>query len=73
MHSAKFRYLSALDELRYLPTVYLSDRALHDSIKDSLETVFKSSSKVLLHKMCSLYGLSENELLTNYDLFERSL
>jgi hypothetical protein len=73
MHSAKFRYLSVLDELRYLPTVYLSDRALHDSIKDSLETVFRSFSIVLLHKMCSLYGLSENELLTNYDLFERSL
>jgi hypothetical protein len=73
MHSAKFRYLSILDELRYLPTVYLSDRALHDSIKDSLESIVKSSSKVLLHRMCSLYGLSENELLTNYDLFERSL
>jgi len=27
----------------------------------------------LLHRMCSFYGLSENELLTNYDLFERSL
>lgn len=23
--------------------------------------------------MCSLYGLSENELLTNYDLFEKAL
>lgn len=73
MHSAKFRYLSILDELRYLPTVHLSDRALHDSIKDSLESIVKSASKVLLHRMCSVYGLSENELLTNYDLFERSL
>jgi len=65
--------LSILDELRYLPEVYLSYRALHDSIKYSLESIVKSSSKVLLHKMCSLYGLSENELLTNYDLFQRSL
>jgi hypothetical protein len=73
LHSAKFRYLSILDELRYLPEVYLSDRALQDSIKYSLETTCKSFSKLLLHKMCSLYGLSENELLTNYDLFERSL
>ena len=73
MHSAKFRYLSILDELRYLPTVYLSDRALHDSIKESLESNFKTFSKALLHRMCTLYGLSENELLTNYDLFERSL
>jgi hypothetical protein len=73
MQVAKFRYLSILDELQYLPEVYLSDRALHDSIKDSLESIVKSFSKVLLRKMCSLYGLSENELLTNYDLFERSL
>jgi hypothetical protein len=73
MQSSKFRYLSVLDELRYFPQVYLSDRALHDSIKHSLETICKSFSKVLLDKMCSVYGLSENELLTNYDLFERSL
>jgi len=73
MGVASFRYLTILDELQYLPEVYLSDRALHDSIKDSLEIVFKSFSKVLVHKMCSLYGLSENELLTNYDLFESSL
>ena len=73
MQSANFRYLAILDELRYLPEVYLSDRALHDSIKYSLESSCKSFSKVLLRKMCSLYGLSENELLTNYDLFEKSL
>jgi hypothetical protein len=73
MRVANFRYLTILDELRYLPEVYLSDRALRNSIKDSLENSCKSFSQVLLQKMCSLYGLSENELLTNYDLFERSL
>jgi hypothetical protein len=73
MRVANFRYLTILDELQYLPEVYLSDRALRNSIKDSLESSCKSFSQVLLHKMCSLYGLSENELLTNYDLFERSL
>jgi hypothetical protein len=73
MQSANFRYLAILDELRYLPEVYLSDRALHDSIKYSLESSCKSFAKVLLHRMCSLYGLSENELLTNYDLFEKSI
>jgi hypothetical protein len=26
MHSAKFRSLSILDELRYLPTIYLSGK-----------------------------------------------
>jgi hypothetical protein len=28
---------------------------------------------MLLNRICSVYGLSEKELLTNYDLFERSL
>ena len=73
MRSADFRYLSILDELQYLPTLSLSDRALHDSIKKSIETIGKSFSKALLHNMCLFYGLSQNELLTNYDLFERSL
>jgi hypothetical protein len=66
MQVVKFRYLSILDELQYLPEVYL-----HDSIKKALESIVKSFSEVLLLKMCSLYGLTENELLTNYDLFER--
>ncbi|MDQ6865594.1 MAG: hypothetical protein M3044_17425, partial [Thermoproteota archaeon] len=73
MRFPSLRYLSILDELRYLPTVYVSDRALHDSIKHSLDSIGKSYSNALLHNMCLLYGLSENELLTNYDLFERSL
>jgi hypothetical protein len=73
MRTPNLRYLSILDELRYLPTVYLSDRVLHDSIRHSLENIGKSYSIALLHNMCSLYGLSENELLTNYDLFEKSL
>jgi hypothetical protein len=73
MRTPNLRYLSILDELRYLPTVYLSDRVLHDSIRHSLESIGKSYSNALLHNMCSLYGLSENELLTNYDLFEKSL
>ena len=68
-----FRYLSILDELQSIPSISLSDRILHDSIMNSLESIGKSYSKVLLHNMCSFYGLSENELLTNYDLFERSL
>jgi hypothetical protein len=73
MRTPNLRYLSILDELRYLPTVYLSDRVLHDSIRHSLESIGKSYSNALLHNMCSLYGLSEHELLTNYDLFEKSL
>jgi hypothetical protein len=73
MRSANSRYLSILDELQYLPALSLSDRILHDSIKKSVETIGKSFSKALLHNMGSFYGLSEHELLTNYDLFEGSL
>jgi hypothetical protein len=73
MQLANFRYLTILDELRYIPTVSVSDRFLVNSIKSSLESIGKSFSKALLHLMCSFYGLSENELLTNYDLFESSL
>jgi hypothetical protein len=72
MRFPSLRYMSILDDLRYLPTVYVSDRALHDSIKHSLDSIGKSYSNALLRNMCLLYGLSENELLTNYDLFERS-
>ena len=73
MELANFRYLTILDELRYLPEVSVSDRFLVNSIKSSLESVGQSYSKALLHLMCSFNGLSENELLTNYDLFERSI
>ena len=31
------------------------------------------TSKALLDHICSINGLSEKELLTNYDLFEKSL
>ena len=48
----KFRYLSILDELRYLPTVYLFDCALHDSIKDSLESIVKSVIQSLAAFVC---------------------
>lgn len=73
MQIANFRYLTILDELRYLPEVSVSDRFLVNSIKSSLESVGQSYSKALLHLMCSFNGLSENELLTNFDLFERSI
>ncbi|MDQ6667255.1 MAG: hypothetical protein M3Y53_03390 [Thermoproteota archaeon] len=43
----------------------------------TLEKAFKIIAKVaynaLLDRACSIHGLSERELLTNYDLFEKSL
>jgi hypothetical protein len=68
-----FRCLSILDKLGYFSVPSNVDKILYKSISDSLEQIGKSFSKALVHNMCSLHGLSENELFTNYDLFEKTL
>jgi hypothetical protein len=68
-----FRCLSVLDKLGYYPISSNNDRLLYASIKDSLEQMGKSYSGALIRNMCSLYGLSENELFSNYDLFKKIL
>jgi hypothetical protein len=70
---ALFRCLSVLDKLGYYPISSNNDRLLYASIKDSLEQMGKSYSGALIRNMCSLYGLSENELFSNYDLFKKML
>jgi len=65
--------MSILDELRYFPTSSVCNQLLRESVEESLAHIGKSYSKALLNNMCSLYGLSESELLTNYDLFETTL
>jgi hypothetical protein len=65
--------LSVLEELEYISVVPRSDRIVSDIIRKSLEQIGKSYSKAILYNMCSLCNLSEYELLTNYDLFEKSL
>lgn len=73
MGLTNLRYLSILDELRYFPTSSVCNQLLRESVEESLAHIGKSYSKALLNNMCSLYGLSESELLTNYDLFETTL
>ena len=68
-----FRCLSVLDKLGYYPISANNDRLLYASIKESLEQMGKSYSGALIRNMCSLYGLSENELFSNYDLFKKML
>jgi hypothetical protein len=68
-----FRCLSVLDKLGYYPIRANNDRLLYASIKDSLELMGRSYSGALIRNMCSLYGLSENELFSNYDLFKKML
>ena len=68
-----FRCLSTLDKLGYYPINSNNDIILYRSIANSLEQLGKSYSKALVCNMCELYGLSENELFTNYDFFKKTL
>jgi hypothetical protein len=68
-----FRCLSTLEKLRYYPINSNNDKILYRSITNSLEQLGKSYSKALVNNMCELYGLSENELFTNYDFFKKTL
>jgi hypothetical protein len=65
--------LSVLEELEYISVAPRSDQIIADIIKKCLEQIGKSYSKAILYNICSLNNLSEYELLTNYDLFEKSL
>jgi len=50
-----------------------TEQIIYDEAKKSVEQLGESASKVLLDHICSINGLSEKELLTNYDLFEKLL
>jgi hypothetical protein len=67
------RYSNILDKLGYLPISSKAEQIISDTTKKCLEQIGKSYSKAILHNMCSLYNISEYELLTNYELFEKSL
>ena len=67
------QYSNILDELGYLPLSSKADEILYDAAKKSIERLGESASKALLDHICSINALSEKELLTNYDLFEKSI
>ena len=65
--------LNILDEPGYLPVASKADQVLYDSVKEAFKIIGKKAYNALLDRACSIHGLSERELLTNYDLFEKSL
>ena len=67
------RYLNVLDELGYFPLSSKTEEILYDAARKSIERLGESASKALLDHICSINELSEKELLTNYDLYEKSL
>ena len=50
-----------------------SDIIVRDIILSVLSRIGKSYLNAILNQMCSLYGFSENELLSDYQLFEVTL
>jgi predicted transcriptional regulator YheO len=67
------RFSNILDKLGYIPIPSRSDRILYDAVRRSIERFGRSASKAILDHMCSIDGLSEEELLTNFELLEKSL
>jgi hypothetical protein len=65
--------LTVLDTLEYYSLNSAIDEIVYKSVKKSLGTLGESISETIVDNICSLYRLSEKELLTNYDLFEKSL
>ncbi len=68
-----FHCLSLLDDLEYFALDSKSEEILHRSIKEALSQVGKAYAKATIDNICKLNRLSENEVLTNCDLFEDSL
>ncbi|MGE5634653.1 MAG: hypothetical protein ACM3VV_05430 [Deltaproteobacteria bacterium] len=50
-----------------------TDIVIREIILNVLQRIGKSYSKALIYQICNLYGLSQNELLSNYELFEKSI
>lgn len=61
MHTT--HYSSILDQLGYFPIYSKSDEILYKAAKKSIHRLGESASKALLDHICSIYGLSEKELL----------
>jgi hypothetical protein len=67
--------MDIIEGLRYIPAIsYDATQILHESIKTVVKRdLGEYPYNVLVQRICKQSGLSEKELLSNYDLFERSL
>jgi hypothetical protein len=73
MERNRYRYLETLDELGYIPLHFKGDDILYESIIKCFESLGKSTCNAILNHLCSICGLSEKELLTNCEVFEKVL
>ena len=76
MYSKNFlneKLINLLENNGFIYKNQKTDVVVRDIIINVLNRIGKSYSKALIYQICSLYGLSQNELLSNYELFENSL
>jgi hypothetical protein len=69
------RIMDIIEGIRYVPAIsYNATQILCESIKTVVkQDLGEHLSNVLVQRICKQSGLSEEELLTNCDLFEKSL
>jgi hypothetical protein len=74
LHIRLVSVLTVLDKLGYIPVPSKAEHIVSGSIKKCFESLFgQAATTIVLNNLSSLYGLSEKELTTNYDIFEKSL
>lgn len=64
--------LKVLSELGYSPLLP-GENIVFESLEKSLGIIGNEASTAFLNQICSIYGISEMQLLTNYKLLEKSL
>ena len=67
------KLINLIENSGYIYRNQKTDIVIRDIILNVLNRIGKYYSKALIYQICSLYGLSQNELLSNYELFENSL
>ena len=67
------KLINIIENSGFIDRNQTTDIIVKDIVLNVLNRIGKSYSKALIYQICSLYGLSQNELLSNYELFENSL
>ena len=67
------KLINLIENSGYIYRNQKTDIVIRDIILNVLNRIGKSYSKALIYQICNLYGLSQNELLSNYELFEKSI
>lgn len=72
-NSVNEKLINLIENSGFIYRNQITDIVIRDIILNVLNRIGKYYSKALIYQICSLYGLSQNELLSNYELFENSL